>query len=274
MAAMGWTFRSPRRLGLPSARRASSVASRPRVAGSVGSRARDGPLVAARAGPAGAGPGAVPALVATARGAGRSTDDRGTGRDPGTHRARPSPTPRPRSPSRANTTVAGRRWTSSSCSPSASRTTAPRSTDGDDGLPRVVATILAGWGVRRLVVPAGLPTEWLGARPASIVDDEPPLSVEDLDATDAVITSCAIAIAETGTIVLDASPGQGRRALSLLPDRHLCVVDATRIVGTVPEALARLDPAARRPGSADRPRPVTSNSSGSRACTARGSWTW
>jgi L-lactate dehydrogenase complex protein LldG len=114
------------------------------------------------------------------------------------------------------------------------------------GLPAVIATVLVGWGVSRLVVPAGLPTEWLaGANGVEIVRDEPPLSVEDLDATDAVITDCAIAIAETGTIVLDASPGQGRRALSLLPDRHLCVVDAARITGTVPEALARLDP--RRP---------------------------
>ncbi len=114
------------------------------------------------------------------------------------------------------------------------------------GLSAVIATVLTGWGVRRLVVPAGLPTEWLDRASAiDVVRDEPPLSVNDLDATDAVITTCAIAIAETGTIVLDASPGQGRRALSLLPDRHLCVVDATRIVGTVPEALAGLD--ARRP---------------------------
>ena len=111
------------------------------------------------------------------------------------------------------------------------------------GLSGVVATVLAGWGARRLVVPAGLPPAWLAA--AAGVDriaDEPPLSVQDLDATDAVITDCAVAIAETGTIVLDASAGQGRRALSLLPDRHLCVVDAARIVGAVPEALPRLDP--------------------------------
>jgi L-lactate dehydrogenase complex protein LldG len=62
---------------------------------------------------------------------------------------------------------------------------------------------------------------------------------------DAVVTGCAIAIAETGTIVLDAGPDQGRRVLSLLPDVHVCVVRAEQIVGDVPEALARLD--ARRP---------------------------
>ena len=66
-----------------------------------------------------------------------------------------------------------------------------------------------------------------------------------LDGLDGVITGCAVAIAETGTIILDAGPDQGRRALSLLPDRHLCVVRVDQIVGSVPEALARLDP--RRP---------------------------
>ena len=124
------------------------------------------------------------------------------------------------------------------------RATVHRSERAD--LPGVIATVLTGWGVRKLVVPAGLPTEWLDqASGIEVAGDSPPLSVEALDATDAVITDCATAIAETGTIVLDASPGQGRRALSLLPDRHLCVVHAGRIVGTVPEALARLDP--RRP---------------------------
>ena len=61
----------------------------------------------------------------------------------------------------------------------------------------------------------------------------------------AIVTACAVAIAETGTIVLDGGPGQGRRALSLLPDYHLCIVRSEQIVGGVPEALPRLDP--RRP---------------------------
>ena len=95
-------------------------------------------------------------------------------------------------------------------------------------------------------MPDARPVRWLAAAPAIVVvRDEPPLSKAQLDAVDAVITDAAAGIAETGTIVLDARPSQGRRALSLLPDRHLCVVDVDRIVGTVPEGLGRLDP--RRP---------------------------
>ena len=106
--------------------------------------------------------------------------------------------------------------------------------------------MLAAWGARTLVVPDGLPDDWLAAATGVVaVRDDPPLSKAQLDAVDAVITGAAVGIAETGTIVLDARPGQGRRALSLLPDRHLCIVEVDRIVGTVPEALARLDP--RRP---------------------------
>jgi L-lactate dehydrogenase complex protein LldG len=115
-----------------------------------------------------------------------------------------------------------------------------------DGLASMVASILTGWGAATLVVPAGVPDAWLaGAAGIVRLVDDPPLAKAQLDAADAVITDAAVAIAETGTIVLDAGPSQGRRALSLLPDRHLCVVPADRIVGTVPEALTRLDP--RRP---------------------------
>jgi len=92
---------------------------------------------------------------------------------------------------------------------------------------------------KRIVAPAGLPAEWL-------VDGvewlHEPLSIEELDQADGVLTGCAVAIADTGTIVLDGSEAQGRRALTLLPDYHLCVVRADQIAASVPEALARLEP--------------------------------
>jgi L-lactate dehydrogenase complex protein LldG len=93
-------------------------------------------------------------------------------------------------------------------------------------------------------VPSGLD---LPALPGTdlVVDDD--LSPHDLDALDGVITGAAVAIAQTGTIVLDGSPGQGRRAVTLVPDYHLCVVRADQVVELVPEAIARLAPAARRP---------------------------
>ncbi|NUR73881.1 MAG: LUD domain-containing protein [Hamadaea sp.] len=77
--------------------------------------------------------------------------------------------------------------------------------------------------------------------PGAVADDG--LSHTQLDEIDAVLTGCAAACAETGTIALDAGPDQGRRAITLIPDRHVCVVRADQVVHTVPELLARLDPA-------------------------------
>jgi L-lactate dehydrogenase complex protein LldG len=114
-----------------------------------------------------------------------------------------------------------------------------------DELPGTIASTLAAHQARRIAVPAGVPAEWLAATAAEQVSDEPPLSHADLDGLDGTITGCAVAIAETGTIVLDAGSNQGRRVLSLLPDLHVCIVRLDQVVGTVPEALARLDP--RRP---------------------------
>jgi L-lactate dehydrogenase complex protein LldG len=76
-------------------------------------------------------------------------------------------------------------------------------------------------------------------------DADPPLSVAELDALDAVVTGAALAIADTGTIVLDSGPESGRRALTLVPDHHVCVVRAETIVPSVPDAVAALAPAAR-----------------------------
>ena len=75
--------------------------------------------------------------------------------------------------------------------------------------------------------------------------DDPPLGPRDLDALDGVLTGCAAAIAQTGTIVLDGAGESGRRAITLVPDLHVCVVRADQVVADVPDALAVLDP--RRP---------------------------
>ncbi len=110
-------------------------------------------------------------------------------------------------------------------------------------LAATIAEALESRGVRRLVVPHGVPAGWLtAAADVERVRDEPSLSPYGLYTTDGVVTSCAVAVAETGTIVLDGSPGQGRRALTLVPDYHLVVVDADAVVATVPDAVARLDP--------------------------------
>ena len=97
-------------------------------------------------------------------------------------------------------------------------------------------------GATRLAIPRGIPEHWLAESVAEHISDDPPLAVGDLDRLDGVVTGCAVAIAETGTIVLDGGPDQGRRALSLLPDLHICIVMTTQVVGTVPEALERLSP--------------------------------
>ena len=115
------------------------------------------------------------------------------------------------------------------------------------GLPAALDEALAP--VRSLVVPAGLPTDLTDAARRRdrtvVVDGEPAvLSAHQLDELDAVVTGARVAIAVTGTIVLDAGPDQGRRALSLVPDRHVVVLHAEQVVESVPEGLARLQPTA------------------------------
>jgi len=108
-----------------------------------------------------------------------------------------------------------------------------------------IARMLAGRGKRRLVVPAGL-AEALGEtlpHGFEFVVDEG-FAAAELDAFEGVVTASTLAIAETGTILLQRVPGQGRRAPTLIPDYHLCVVRAEDVVETVPEAMARLGPTA------------------------------
>jgi L-lactate dehydrogenase complex protein LldG len=113
-----------------------------------------------------------------------------------------------------------------------------------------VATACAEMGLRGVVVPAGLPEPW---RPhdVELIEDRG-LSATELDAVDGVVTGCAVAIAQTGTIVLDGSPICGRRLLTLVPDHHICVVLSGQIVELVPEAIAAVAPAVREAA-----RPIT-----------------
>jgi L-lactate dehydrogenase complex protein LldG len=105
------------------------------------------------------------------------------------------------------------------------------------------AAAAAVLGGRRVVIAPDLPAE---LRPAGVelVEDDG-LAATELDAFDAVLSTCAAACADTGTIALDGGPGQGRRALTLVPDVHVCIVRADQIVETVPELIEALEPAAR-----------------------------
>jgi L-lactate dehydrogenase complex protein LldG len=108
-----------------------------------------------------------------------------------------------------------------------------------DDVPAVIAQGLADAGVTgRVLVPPGLPDGWC----PDGVPDEPGFGPHDLDGFDAVVTASAATCAQTGTIALDGSADQGRRAISLVPDVHVCVVRADQVVETVPELVARLDP--------------------------------
>jgi L-lactate dehydrogenase complex protein LldG len=113
----------------------------------------------------------------------------------------------------------------------------------EDALAAALREACGRHGASRLVVPADLPEAWRPPDVELVPDDG--LANEALDTVDGVLTGCSAAIAETGTLVLDSGGRQGRRALTLVPDLHLCVVEVDQIVGTVPEAFERLAPAAR-----------------------------
>ncbi|MEU3283232.1 LutC/YkgG family protein [Streptomyces antibioticus] len=111
---------------------------------------------------------------------------------------------------------------------------------GPAGLRTAIAAALTRRGALRLAVANGFPAEILPPGPWHWHPE--PLDTAALDAVDGAITLAAVGIAVTGTVVLDTGPGQGRRALTLVPDYHLCVVRADQIADDVPDALARLDP--------------------------------
>jgi L-lactate dehydrogenase complex protein LldG len=110
-----------------------------------------------------------------------------------------------------------------------------------DELAGVVAQLCEARGARRIAVPPGGPERLAGVE---VVVDAPPLSPQALDELDGVFTGSALAIAETGTIVLDGGERSGRRALTLVPDWHVCVVEEAAIVAGVPDAVAALAAAA------------------------------
>ncbi|MDO8147175.1 lactate utilization protein C [Isoptericola sp. b515] len=121
-----------------------------------------------------------------------------------------------------------------------------------DELPAEVARLVGDLGgAPSVVVPPGLDDRWLEALPRdiSVHRDSPdaPMTALDLDEVAAVLTAARVACSETGTVVLDAEADQGRRAISLVPDVHLCVVRADQVVQTVPEMVRRLAKHPERP---------------------------
>ncbi|MEV0293786.1 LUD domain-containing protein [Nocardia sp. NPDC050710] len=112
-------------------------------------------------------------------------------------------------------------------------------------IPETVRTVLDLYGASSVVAPQGLPGDWLRAWAAEeehhVIDDSPFLPPGELASADAVITTCAAAVADSGVIVLDGSAGQGRRAPTLAPDCHLCVVRTEQVGSTLLEVIDRLD---------------------------------
>lgn len=112
-------------------------------------------------------------------------------------------------------------------------------------VPGRVAELLAD--ADSFVVPDGLDGGWFSGlgveqdRRCRVDFPAAPLAIAELDGVHTVVTGSAVAVAETGTIILDGSPSQGRRAISLVPDHHICIVKAEDIVGILPEALRRID---------------------------------
>ena len=121
----------------------------------------------------------------------------------------------------------------------------------EDDLPEAIDDMLKQRGLEKLVIPSGLPEEWVPDG-LELLKESPDnqLGNDELDSSDGVLTGCALGIAQTGTIVLDSGESQGRRALTLLPDYHLCVVREEQVVGLMPEAIEKLGDSVREKGRA------------------------
>lgn len=121
------------------------------------------------------------------------------------------------------------------------KATVVRCVDDNDAIGAAVGGALRDAGAESAVIPAGLTPAWSAGAPGVVVDTNE-LTAAQLDEIHAVVTGAAVAIAETGTIVLDSGPTCGRRIITLVPDIHVCVMHVADVVESVPEGLARLDP--------------------------------
>jgi len=121
------------------------------------------------------------------------------------------------------------------------KATVVRCTGDDEAIGAAIGDALRGAGADSAVVPAGLAPAWSCEAPGVVVDTSE-LTAGQLDQIHAVVTGSAVAVAETGTIVLDSGPTCGRRIITLVPDIHVCVVHVADVVDSVPEGLALLDP--------------------------------
>ena len=116
----------------------------------------------------------------------------------------------------------------------------------EPGVSQKVAEVLCESGKRRMVHPAGVPLEWLDGR-ITWTADSGALSYAEIESFDGVLSGATAAIAESGSIVLQHGSAEGRRALTLLPDYHLCVLFKDQVIETLPECFDRLKQSATRP---------------------------
>jgi len=114
-----------------------------------------------------------------------------------------------------------------------------------DGVSNGIARLLQARSASRMLLPEGFPQNFLP--PGFLFVTESGLNATEIDGYAGVLTESTLAVAETGSIVLQNVPGQGRRAVSLVPDYHLCLVEAADVVATVPEAMERLQQTATLP---------------------------